>query len=144
MKKFKTSDMMSKLSTVLTIFVLAATIMFVSDSSAFASYNSERNSSRHKEHHSITIVNRIGYPINAIMARPTGGYDDEEVIAFVGTIEPGDSDAASFDYDYRVRAFDIRVLYGDEGKGYYYMKVRPDSIRKMILNYDGTVDYVYR
>lgn len=79
-----------------------------------------------------------------ILVRPTGSTDDKEVVAFVGNIESGDSDAASFDYDYRVRSFDIRVLYGDEGKGYYYIGVKPDSIRKMILNYDGTVDYVYR
>lgn len=119
----------SKLSTVLTIFVLTAAFMFISESSAFAA------------HHSITIVNRIGYTITTVLARPTGAADDKEVFAYMGNLQSGDSDVVDFDYDGNVKSFDFRVLYGTEGKGYYYIGVQPDSVGRMTLNSDGTVDY---
>ena len=119
----------SKLSTVLTIFVLTAAFMLVSEASAFAA------------HHSITIVNKIGYTITTVLARPTRAADDKEVFAYIGNLPSGDSAVVDFDYDSSVKSFDFRILYGTEGKGYYYIGVKPDSTRRLILNSDGTVDY---
>lgn len=125
----KLRDIMSKLSTLLTVLIMAVAFMFVSDTSALAA------------HHSINLVNKIGYTITTVLARPSGATDDKEVFAYIGELPSGESAVVDFDYAGNVKTFDFRVLYGTEGKGYYYIGVKPDSYSRMVLNHDGTVDY---
>ncbi len=113
----------------LRVMVLAAAIMLIAQSQAFAGAQN------------FVLVNNTGSTIyNLYCSSVNSGNWEEDILGDTGTVAPGESVTVNFNASQRGRYWDLRLVF-DNGVDIYWENIDLYSIGTITVNSDGTANF---